>query len=45
MIKPNTHLEKIVKGIATKKKMKPEDCLAEILNTAWKDTFGKNYLI
>jgi len=45
MIKPNSHLEKIVKSIATKKKQKPEDCLREILLNDYQKTFGKSYLI
>ena len=45
MIKPNSHLEKMLKGIATKRKQKLQDCLAAILTNEWKQTFGKDYLI
>jgi hypothetical protein len=45
MIKPNSHLHKMLKGIAAKKKQKPEDCLSSLLSKEWKETFGKSYLI
>tara|TARA_R100000005_G_C4988719_1_gene196507 strand:+ start:2044 stop:2181 length:138 start_codon:yes stop_codon:yes gene_type:complete len=45
MIKPNSHLHKMVKGIATKRKQKPEDCLSAILANEWQKEFGKSYLI
>ena len=45
MIKPNSHLEKMLKGIAAKKKLKPEDALTEMLTDYYKKVIGKSYLI
>jgi len=45
MIKPNSHLEKMLKSIATKKNQPKEDCLQEILSNEYKKVIGKSYLI
>ena len=45
MIKANSHLEKMLKSIATKKKQKPEDALSAILAEEYKRVIGKSYLI
>jgi hypothetical protein len=45
MIKPNSHLEKMLKIIAAKKKLKPEDALTEIMADYYKKVTGKSYLI
>ena len=45
MIKPNSHLEKMLKSIATKKKLKVEDALTVILAEEYKKCFGRSYLI
>lgn len=44
MIKPNSHLDKMLKAIASKKKQKPEDALTELLSKGYKQVIGKNYL-
>lgn len=44
MIKSNSHLEKMLKAIATKKKQKLADCLSDILATEYKKTIGRDYL-
>ena len=44
MIKPNSHLEKMLKAIATKKKQKPADCVTGILAKEYKQTFRRDYL-
>ena len=44
MIKSGTHIDKMLKGIAKKKRQKPEECLAAILMKEWRGVFGKDYL-
>lgn len=44
MIKPNSHLDKMLKAIASRKKQEPEDVLAELMSEKYKQVIGKNYL-
>ena len=44
MIKPNAHLDKMLKVIASRKKQKPEDVLTELMSKEYKQVTGKNYL-
>ena len=45
MIKSGSHLEKIIKQLAAKKRMSPEEYLATLLNEDYKSAFKKSYLL
>ena len=45
MIKSGSHLEKMLKQLALKKKVAPEDYLLTLLNEDYRSVFKKSYLM
>jgi len=45
MIKSGSHLDKMLKQLASKKKVAPEDYLLALLNEEYRSVFKKSYLM